>query len=134
MTRKENVIQFIKFTALSISAGVIQIVSELLLYNVIHAPSWAAYLVSLVLSVLWNFTLNKRFTFKSAANVPKAMLLVFAFYLVFTPFTVLDQYLFVDVLGAPNVLITLANMLLNFVGEYFYCRLVVYRGSMNTLK
>ena len=75
----------VKFTLFSISAGVIQIGSFTLLMELLHWPEWVSHLTSLVLSVLWNFTLNRKYTFQSATNVPIAMLKVAAFYLMFTP-------------------------------------------------
>ena len=82
---KSNLLQALKFTLFSISAGVIQVVSFTLINELLHWPYWPAYLISLVLSILWNFTLNRRFTFQSAANVPIAMAKIFGFYLVFNP-------------------------------------------------
>lgn len=83
--KKKELLRSIKFTLFSISAGVIQLVSYALLYELLHLPEWISYLISLILSVLWNFTLNRKFTFQSAANVPVAMLKVALFYVVFTP-------------------------------------------------
>ena len=85
LSRKENTAQVIKFTLFSISAGIIETLSFTLLNEVFHLPYMPCYLTALILSVLWNFTLNREFTFKSANNVPLAMLKVAAFYLVFTP-------------------------------------------------
>ena len=85
-----------------------------------------------MLSVVWNFTLNRKFTFKSANNVPKAMALVLLYYAVFTPTsTVLGSWL-TDTLGWNDYLVTVLNMLLNFGTEYLYDRLVVFRGSIDT--
>ena len=78
--KKQNIIQIIKFTLFSISAGIIELLVCTLLYNVFHFDYWVAYLPALVLSVLWNFTFNRRYTFKSAANVPIAMAKVGLFY------------------------------------------------------
>lgn len=121
----------IKFTLFSVSAGVIQIGSFALL-EIFIRKYWIAYLISLVLSILWNFTLNRRYTFKSAANVPVAMAKVFAFYLVFTP---VSTYLgdFVEAKGVNDFIILAVTMLLNFVLEFLFCKFVVYRGKENTL-
>ena len=70
----QNVEHAVKFLLFSISAGIIQALTFTFLFEVIHFIYWPAYLIALVLSVLWNFTLNRKFTFKSAANVPKAMI------------------------------------------------------------
>ena len=83
--RKGELWQAVKFTLFSISAGVIQIGTYTLFYEVFHWAPWLAYLVSLVLSVLWNFTFNRKYTFRSDADIRRSMLLVALFYLVFTP-------------------------------------------------
>ena len=85
LSTKENVLQTVKFALFSASAGIIQIATYTLFYEACHSKEWIAYLISLVLSVLWNFTFNRKFTFKSANNVPIAMLKVAAYYCVFTP-------------------------------------------------
>ena len=127
---KKQVWQAVKFTLFSISAGVIQIGSFALLELFIK-DYWIPYLISLVLSILWNFTLNRRFTFKSAANVPIAMLKVFGFYLVFTP---LSTYLgnLAEAHGVDDFIILLVTMVANFVLEFLFCKFVVYRGKENT--
>lgn len=131
--RKKELLRSVKFLLFSISAGVIQIVSFTLLNEVIFKGElyWLSYLVALVLSVIWNFTLNRRYTFKSANNVPKAMLLVALFYVVFTPAsTFLEDYL--TGLGWNEYLVTVINMFLNFVLEFLYDRFVVFRDSIDT--
>ena len=127
---KAQVMQAIKFTLFSISAGVIQIGSFALLELFIEGY-WIPYLISLLLSILWNFTLNRRYTFKSAANVPVAMAKVLGFYLVFTPLSTWLGNL-ADLAGAPDFLILGVTMLANFVLEYLFCKFVVYRGQENT--
>ena len=118
--------QAVKFTLFSISAGIIQIGSFALLELFIQ-DYWIPYLISLVLSILWNFTLNRRYTFKSAANVPVAMAKVFGFYLVFTP---LSTYLgdLAEGAGVNDFVILAVTMLANFILEYLFCKFVVYRG------
>ncbi len=121
----------IKFVLFSLSAGIIQIGSFTLLNELAGLDYWVSYLVALVLSVIWNFTFNRKFTFHSAANVPIAMLKVAAFYLVFTPLsTWLEAYL--TGLGWNEYLVTVLNMLLNFVLEFFYQRFVVFGKSLDT--
>ena len=132
---KENRKQFwqaVKFTLFSISAGVIQIGSFALL-EIFIKDYWIPYLVALVLSILWNFTLNRRYTFKSAANVPVAMAKVFGFYLVFTP---LSTYLgdLAEGYGVNDFIILIVTMLANFVLEFLFYKFVVYRGQEDTLK
>ena len=124
----------IKFALFSISAGLIQILSFTLMNEVFHWKYWICYLVALVLSVLWNFTLNRKYTFRSAANVPIAMLKVAAYYAVFTPLsTILGDYL-VETAGWNEYVVTAVNMLLNFVTEYLYQRLIVFGNSIDTAK
>ena len=130
MKENKNLWQAVKFTLFSISAGVIQIGSFALLELFIQ-DYWVPYLISLVLSILWNFTLNRRYTFQSAANVPVAMAKVFGFYLVFTP---LSTYLgdIAESYGVNDFIILVITMLCNFVLEFLFCKLVVYRGQENT--
>lgn len=120
-----------KYTAFALSAGIIQILTFTLLNEIAHLNYWVSYLVALVLSVLWNFTFNRRYTFKSASNIKKAMLLVFAYYLVFTPLsTLLEDFLTGE--GINEYLVTVINMLINFVTEFLYQRFVVFRKSLDT--
>ena len=124
----------IKFVLFSISAGVIEIGVYTLLERLTDWNYWACYLTALVLSVLWNFTLNREFTFRSANNVPAAMLKVAAYYAVFTPVTtILGNYL-TETCGWNGYLATILNMLLNFVTEYLYDRFVVFGDSIDTNK
>ena len=129
---KKELIRSLKFLLFSISAGVIELVAFSLLNELTHWSYWPSYLIALVLSVLWNFTLNRRYTFQSANNVPRAMALVFGFYCVFTPLsTLLGSYL-ADTLAWNEYLVTALNMVANFVLEYLYDRLVVFRKSIDT--
>ena len=79
----------LKFTLFSISAGAIEMASFALLNELLHGSYWPCYLIALTLSVLWNFTLNRNFTFQSANNVPQAMALVLLYYCAFTPLSTL---------------------------------------------
>lgn len=124
--------QAVKFTLFSISAGLIQIGSFALLELFVQ-DYWIPYLTSLVLSILWNFTLNRRYTFQSAANVPIAMAKVFGFYLVFTPLSTWLGSL-AEGRGVNDFLILAVTMLSNFVLEFLFCKFVVYRGTENTIK
>ena len=83
--RHKELVRSLKFLLFSLSAGLIEIGAFSLLNELTAWSYWPCYLIALTLSVLWNFTLNRRYTFQSASNVPKAMALVFAFYCVFTP-------------------------------------------------
>ncbi|MBR3864929.1 MAG: hypothetical protein IKJ19_07470 [Clostridia bacterium] len=132
MTKKERFIQILKFTGFSISAGVIQIVSyELLalLCDIWFTPEqyyWWVYVISLVLSVLWNFTFNRKFTFKSAVNVPFAMFLVACYYLVFTPLSTWWGDALVQI-GWNDTVVVVMNMIINFATEYLYDTFIVFR-------
>ena len=130
--KKKEWIRVVKFTLFSISAGLIEIVSFALVNELLHLPYWMSYLIALVLSVLWNFTLNRKFTFKSAANVPVAMLKVACYYAVFTPLSTMLEHLLAGNLGWNEYLVTAINMLLNFVTEFLFQRFVVYRNSVDT--
>ncbi|MCQ2449861.1 MAG: GtrA family protein [Clostridia bacterium] len=132
MIEKKELLRTVKFALFSVSAGIIQIGTFTLLNELLHLPYWVSYLIALVLSVLWNFTLNRKFTFKSAANVPKAMLLVFAYYLVFTPTTTYLEHYLTDTVHWNEYLVTVMNMLLNFLTEFLYQRFVVFRNSLDT--
>lgn len=132
MKSKDSVLQAVKFTLFSASAGIIQVGSFALL-SLFIKTYWITYLISLVLSILWNFTLNRRYTFKSAANVPVAMAKVFGFYLVFTPLsTVLGNL--AEGAGVNDYIVLAVTMISNFVLEFLFCKLFVYRGKENTLK
>lgn len=152
---KGGVWQFIKFAFFSASAGIIQVLSFTLMSEVIIKlpalqnlmntnASFAKimsneygpmYLIALILSVLWNFTFNRKFTFKSANNVPVAMLKVFAFYLVFTPIsTLLGNHFttkFADI-SAINYIVLGCTMACNMITEFLYDKFVVFKGSENT--
>ena len=131
MNRKE-LLRSLKFLLFSISAGVIELVAFSLLNELTAWSYWPCYLIALALSVLWNFTLNRRYTFQSANNVPKAMALVFAFYCVFTPLSTWLGHYLADVLGWNEYLVTVINMVLNFALEFLYDRFVVFRDSLDT--
>ena len=132
--KKRELIRTVKFVLFSASAGIIQILSFTLLNELMSWSYWPSYLISLCLSVLWNFTLNRRFTFQSAANVPVAMLKVLAFYAVFTPLsTLLGNYL-AETLLWNEYLVTAINMVLNFVLEFLYQRYFVFRNHLDDRK
>ncbi len=132
MKTKKPLFQMLKFTLFSISAGLVQVISFTLLNELLHVSYWIAYLVALLLSIVWNFTLNRRFTFKSAANVPVAMAKILGFYAVFTP---LSTYLgeVVERGGVNEYIVLIVTMLLNFVLEFLFCKFVVYKNKEDTL-
>lgn len=124
-------VRVLKFVLFSASAGIIQIGSFTLLNECTEWRYWPCYLISLLLSIFWNFTFNRRFTFKSNANITRAMLLVLAFYAMFTPATtILGDWLAEDLLW-NEYLVTGINMLLNLSLEYLYQRYVVYRNRVD---
>ena len=132
--RGKEFLRVLKFIGFSISAGVIEILSFTLLAKLTGWHYWPKYLIALVLSVLWNFTLNRKFTFQSANNVPKAMALVALFYLVFTPTTTILGNFLAEDLHWNEYLVTGINMALNLSTEYLYDRFVVFRGTIDTNK
>lgn len=131
--KKKELMRAVKFTLFSISAGIIQTVSFTVLYELASVEYWVSYLVSLVLSVLWNFTLNRNITFKSAANIPIAMLKVAAFYVVFTPLSTWGGAA-LEQIGWNGFLVFVITMLLNFVLEFLYDRFFVFGSSLDTRK
>ena len=131
---KKEIWRAIKFVLFSVSAGVIEIALFTLLNELTDWPYWACYLLALIASVLWNFTLNREFTFKSAGNVPRAMGLVALFYCVFTPLPTMLGNFRAEGLGWNEYLVTGINMALNLVTEYLYDTFVVFRGSIDTNK
>lgn len=130
--KNKSVWQAIKFTLFSVSAGIIQ-VGAFTILEIFIKDYWIPYLASLVLSILWNFTLNRRYTFKSAANVPVAMAKIFGFYLVFTPVSTWLGNL-AEGWGINDFVILAITMLANFVLEFLFCKFVVYRGNEDTLE
>ena len=132
MDKKAELLRSLKFFLFSVSAGIIEIISFALLNELLHWPYWPCYLIALVLSVLWNFTLNRRYTFRSANNVPVAMSKVFLFYLVFTPASTLFGNWLAEGLMWNEYLVTAINMVLNFVLEFLYDRFFVFRDSIDT--
>lgn len=134
LTPKETFIQVIKFVLFSCGAGIIQLGAFTLMNEIIRWNYWVSYLIALVLSVLYNFTVNRRYTFKSANNVPLAMALVFLFYAAFTPYSVwLTDYLTMDK-GWNEYLVLFICMAQNLTLEFLWCRFVVYAKSINTNK
>lgn len=129
--KKAEIKRIVKYVLFSISAGGVQFLSFTLLNEILHWPYWPCYLIALVLSVLWNFTLNRKFTFQSANNVPRAMSLVALYYCAFAPLSTLWG----NALAAAgwNYYVVLAGtMLINLTTEFLFWRLVVYRGSIDT--
>lgn len=131
MKRSKEYLRILKFVLFSASAGVIQFGSFALLNELTTWRYWPCYLISLIISVLWNFTFNRRFTFRSNANITRAMVLVLAFYAVFTPVTTLLGDWLAEDLQWNEYLVQIINMLLNLTLEYIYQRYVVYRNRID---
>lgn len=130
--KTRELLRFIKFTLFSISAGIIEMGSFALLNEFTVWSYWPCYLIALTLSVVWNFTLNRKFTFKSAANVPLAMLKVLGYYLVFTPLSTLLGHYLAEGLMWNEYLVTAINMVLNFVTEFLFQRFFVFGKSIDS--
>lgn len=130
---KKELVRAVKFTLFSISAGIIQILSFTLMNEIFRWNYWVCYLTALILSVLWNFTLNRKITFHSANNVPVAMLKVACYYLVFTPLSTWagDR---LALAGWNEYLVLILSMLTNFVTEFLYDRFFVFGKSIDTAK
>lgn len=129
--KNDDIIQMIKFTLFSISAGAIQILSFTLLFEIVKLIYWPAYLIALTLSVLWNYTLNRKFTFKSANNIPIAMTKVAFYYLLFTTASTWWGDALTGI-GWNEYLVLALTMITNFVTEFLYTKYFVYRNAINT--
>ena len=133
ISERKELLRGIKFFLFSISAGVVQLSSFTLLNEVVGLEKeWVSYLIALCLSVVWNFTFNRRYTFQSANNVPKAMALAALFYVFFAPASVWLENFLIDGHGWNEYLVTLINMALNLVLEFPYQKFVVFRNSIDT--
>ena len=133
MSKNKELIRAVKFTLFSISAGIIQIAAFTLMNEVFCWNYWVCYLTALTLSVLWNFTLNRKITFHSASNIPIAMLKVAAYYLVFTPLSTWGGSA-LEAIGWNEYLVLAISMATNFVTEYLYQRYFVFGKSLDTAK
>ena len=130
--KHKELLRTLKFVLFSISAGLIEIIAFSLLNELTGWSYWPCYLIALILSVLWNFTLNRRYTFQSASNVPVDMLKVFAFYCVFTPVSTIGGSYLADTLHWNEYLVTALNMVCNLTLEFLYDRFYVFRDSIDT--
>jgi putative flippase GtrA len=122
----------IKYTLVAASAGLIQAVTDTICFQLLGMSAWSSYLIALILSVIWNFAINRAYTFRSNANVLASLALVALYYAVFTPLSTWWSKLFVDQWGWNNYLVLAATMLVNFVTEFCWQRLVIYRGKVDT--
>ncbi|MCC8196077.1 MAG: GtrA family protein [Ruminococcus sp.] len=131
MKTKEEIIRASKFVLFSISAGVIQIIVFTILNEGFLLNYWVCYLTALVASVLWNFTFNRKFTFRSANNIPIAMVKVAVFYLVFTPLSTIGGNALENI-GVNEYIVLAVSMILNFVLEFLYDRFFVFGDSIDS--
>lgn len=131
-SKHKELFRSLKFLMFSISAGIIEIIAFTILNEITGWSYWPCYLIALVLSVLWNFTLNRRYTFQSANNVPVAMAKVFVFYCIFTPVSTIVGNFLAENLMWNEYLVTLINMIANFTLEFLYDRFFVFRNSLDT--
>lgn len=130
--KKKEIFRTLKFVLFSASAGIIQMGSFALLNELAGLQYWLSYLIALVLSVVWNFTFNRKFTFKATGNITRAMLLVALYYCVFTPASTWLEHYLAGTLAWNEYLVTAINMLLNMVTEFLFQRFVVYRNDVDT--
>ena len=131
MNKRREWLRAVKFLFFSISAGLIQIAVFTFLNEVVKLSYWPAYLIALIASVVYNFTINRKFTFHSAANVPVAMGKVFAYYCVFTPLSTIGGNYLTETLGWNEYIVLAISMILNFVTEFLFTRFVVYRNQVD---
>lgn len=129
--QKTSLWQVVKFTLFSASAGILQVAVFTLLETAVKLPYWPSYLIALVASVLWNFTFNRRYTFRSDANLARSMLLVALFYAVFTPLSTWWGDALTRI-GWNDFVVLAGTMAVNFVTEFLYQRFVVYRNLIDT--
>ncbi|MBR5479454.1 MAG: GtrA family protein [Clostridia bacterium] len=129
---KRNMWQMFKFTLFSISAGIIQVLVFTLLNEVFKFAYWPAYLIALIASIVWNFTFNRRYTFRSDANIPVAMAKLFGFYLVFTPVSTYLGHI-ADASGINEYIVLGVTMLSNFILEFLFCKFIIYKNKEDTL-
>jgi len=131
LSKQENLVQIGKFVVFSISAGIIQVLVFTILEELFHLPYWPSYLTALIASVVYNFTVNRRFTFKSANNIPRAMIQLGLYYAIFTPLSTWWGDALVQI-GISDYLVLGGTMVVNLVTEYCVNRFIIYRTSMNT--
>lgn len=148
--KKKELFRTLKYLAFTVSAGAIQFCSTWILSAIWPVEKFANgpvlfYLIGLVLSVIWNLTFNRKFTFKSAANLPVAMLKTIGFYIVFTPASCFLQawltngvliegwtFTIKTFLGLPVLVGTIICMLVNLALEFPFQRFVVFGKSIDS--
>lgn len=131
-TKKQQFLEILKFTGFSISAGAMQLLSFSILYEwTACLPWWPSYLISIILSVIWNFTFNRKFTFKAANNIPLAMTLVLIYYAAFTPASVFGGDALEKLWGSDfGILVTVLMMVINFLTEFVWDKFIVFNEKV----
>lgn len=120
---------FYSFLYFSLGAGVIKLVSFLLL-SLIDSGHGAvlvlAEIVSVVLSGLFNFTWNRKFTFRSTNNIVPGMFLYGLYSLIATP-AVASFIVDLTRRGWADWLAKAMKMALHFILDSLYCKFVIFR-------
>ena len=132
--KTKGLLRLLKYTLIAASAGIIEFGVETLMNNGLKIEWWRAYTVALILSVIWNFTINRKYTFQSAVDIPSAMLKVALYYVVFGPCSVIFGNWLTETCGWNEILVTVINMLINFVTEFLYQRYYVFGKTIDTAK
>lgn len=134
LDKKTEFLRAVKYILITISAGIVQIVSFAIFTEILKMTYWPSYLIALILSVVWNFTINRKYTFRTVANIHLAMLEVFGYYVIFTPLSTWWGDALVNI-GWNNFVVLGFTMLINFLTEYLFYFFVVYRNKIdNALK
>ncbi len=133
-SKKQQFFQFIKFTLFSASAGAIQLLSTTILHQWtgwLLDYYWLAYIIGLTLSVIWNFTFNRKFTFKAANNIPLAMTLVIIYNCIIVVPLALGGDALVNLWGEQwGILVTAISLLINFITEFFWDKYIVFNQKV----
>ena len=132
-TASAGLIEFITFTILTKTPILSSMANEKVWFFTENNLAWfVATAIALFLSIVWNFTINRKFTFKSAGNVPRAMSLAFLFYVPFFPFKLWFNSYMPEHLGVDSLLIEVITMLINGVLEFCWQKFVIYRKEQDT--
>lgn len=132
LTRKQILLQWIKFIIFSLSAGGLQFISFAIMHDFFYWGYIPSYPIALIISYVYNVTLNREFTFKSATNLPVAIVKVTFYYIIFAPLSSWWGWKLENILN-PYVIL-LGTMLVNFVTEFLFYNFFIFSGSVNTNK
>ncbi len=125
---KQTFLQAVKYFLIAASAGIIQTLSFSLFEEIMHLPYWPSYLISLILSVVWNFTFNRKYTFHSTGNITRAMLLTVLYYLVFTPLSTWAGDRLTSA-GWNDYLVFALTHIVNGVTEFLYQKYLEFKDA-----